>query len=119
MIIYEGPSVLDGSPIIAIATRGTKNSKTGDMVQVWILCADIAPHHAIKTGADSSVCGNCVHRRGTGGDCYVMPFQAPRAVWTKFMNHGYEDYEPGDLTGEKIRFGAYGDPAAVPIAAWL
>jgi hypothetical protein len=32
-ILYEGPSVLDGAPIMCIATFGTKNRKTGAMVQ--------------------------------------------------------------------------------------
>ena len=118
MVIYEGPSMLDGSPIVAIATGDTSNEKTGDMVQVWILCANQAPHHAIVTGHDSAVCGNCPHRRGTGGVCYVIPFQAPLAVWTAYMNHSYEDFEVDFFEGRKVRFGAYGDPAAVPFDYW-
>ena len=61
MIIYEGPSKLDGAPIVAIATGvdgASDNGKTGDMVQITIIRADIAPHHATKTGDDTSVCGN-------------------------------------------------------------
>lgn len=42
-VLYEGPSVLDGAPIVAIATMSTKNAKTGAMVQTWILRANMAP----------------------------------------------------------------------------
>jgi hypothetical protein len=118
VIIYDGPSVLDGSPIVVIATFDTSNQKTGDMVQIWILCRDMAPHHAVAMGLDSAVCGTCVHRRGNGGDCYVIPFQAPLAVYTAYQNDNYPEYEPGDLAGRPVRFGAYGDPAAVPFDAW-
>ena len=36
-ILYEGPSALDGAPIVVIATMETSNAKTGAMVQTWIL----------------------------------------------------------------------------------
>ena len=65
VILYEGPSVIDGAPIVAIATglkSPSSNDKTGTMVQVWILRADVAPHEAQKTGADESICGNCPMR---------------------------------------------------------
>jgi hypothetical protein len=65
VIIYEGPSVIDGAPIVAIATgfkSPSSNDKTGTMIQVWILRADIAPHEAQKTGADESICGDCPMR---------------------------------------------------------
>lgn len=118
MIIYEGPSKLDGAPIVAVATFGTNNDKTGDMVQVWILRSDMAPHYAIAAGDDVSVCGQCPKRRGHGGDCYVIPFQAPLAVWNAYKNHSYGALELSELFGRQIRFGAYGDPAAVPFSAW-
>ena len=61
-VFYRGKSPIDGAPIVAIATLESKNGKTGDMVQTWILREDISPLMAIKTGADRSICGNCVHR---------------------------------------------------------
>jgi hypothetical protein len=45
-IFYRGPSMLDGSPIIAVATgtaRGSRNGKTGAEVQTWILRDDMSP----------------------------------------------------------------------------
>jgi hypothetical protein len=76
-ILYKGPSVLDGAPIVVIATMSTNNGKTGDMVQTWILRDDVSPLEATKTGQDSSVCGECPHRHYLGGACYVTVFQAP------------------------------------------
>lgn len=61
-ILYEGPSVLDGAPIVAVLTGlkdKSKNPKTGPMLQVWIMRSDIAPHLAQQSGQDDSVCGDC------------------------------------------------------------
>jgi hypothetical protein len=58
-ILYEGKSVLDGAPIVYIATLSTSNRKTGDMVQTWILRSDINPVEASKQKLDASICGNC------------------------------------------------------------
>ena len=45
-ILYEGASMLDGAPIVVIATMKTSNRKTGDMVQTWILRSDVNPVEA-------------------------------------------------------------------------
>ena len=126
MIIYRGPSLLDGAPIVAIATGldgKHRNSKTGNMVQTWIMRDDIAPHLALKTGDDVSVCGNCQHRPANGGSCYVRVFQAPLVVW-KAMHRGiYAMAEGLDAIRDAgrsrvVRVGSYGDPAAVPASVW-
>ena len=51
-ILYEGPSLIDGQPIVAIATYSDKNTKTGLMVQTYILCQNIDPRDANKNGQD-------------------------------------------------------------------
>lgn len=130
-VIYDGPSELDGKPIIAVATgfaKNSQNSKTGAMVQIWILRRNVAPLTAVKTGADKSVCGNCPLRPNAfksrkdrlPGDkaCYVNIGQAPRAVHDGWQRGIYPAAVPGIFLGHKVRFGAYGDPAAVPAAAW-
>ena len=131
-VIYEGPSMLDGSPIVVIVTSNSKNSKTGDMLQTWILRQDVAPHHAIKTGEDKSICGNCPHR-GKWDEalqkwtrkrtCYVKTFQAPLSVWKRYQRNGYamslkapRIAELGE--GRMVRLGSYGDPMAVPLYVW-
>ncbi len=116
-IVYEGPSMLDGKPIVAIATMKTSNRKTGDMVQVWILRSDMSPIEASKQSEDSSICGNCPMRHSTGGACYVNIGQAPNAVFKAYKRGLYPKFNAGEhatqLAGRKIRLGAYGDPAAV------
>ena len=82
-LIYKGPSQLDGRPIVVIATTGSKNAKTGNMLQTWILRADVPPVQATKTGEDYSICGDCPHRGAVTGkrSCYVLPFQAPLKIY--------------------------------------
>ena len=118
-VLFEGQSVLDGSPIVCIATMSTDNAKTGDMVQTWIMRADVAPHEAIKTGQDESVCGSCPQRHYLGGACYVTVHQAPLSIWKAYKRGNYShDWNPSTFAGRKIRLGAYGDPAAVPADVW-
>ena len=61
-IIYQGPSLLDGLPIVAIATYSDKNTKTGKVLQTYIMRSDISPLEASKTGQDFSICGDCKFR---------------------------------------------------------
>ena len=125
-ILYEGPSELDGKPIVMIATgfkSKSTNPKTGDMIQTYILRSDIPPLQAIKTREDSSICGSCKHRGffGAGRTCYVQVHQAPTAIYNAYKRGSYEDLTPISyrqvkqiLKDKSIRLGSYGDPAAVP-----
>lgn len=64
-VIWEGPSPIDGAPLVAIVTgvRDTSgNVKTGAMLQTWIMRKDISPQEAVDTGGDRSICGDCGHR---------------------------------------------------------
>ena len=118
-ILYDGPSQIDGQPIVVIATTSSKNSKTGGIVQTWILAnAGVEPHHALKDGTDASVCGDCPHRPINGGACYVTVFQAPLAVYRCYQRGGYTPAVPGQFSGQVVRIGSYGDPAAVPLQVW-
>jgi len=118
VILYDGPSMLDGEPIVVIATLETSNRKTGQMVQTWIIRSDIAPTDAAKNGKDKSICGSCPHRHYSKGVCYVNLAHAPLAVYKGYQRGIYPAFDPvlhGDLfAGRKIRLGAYGDPAAAP-----
>jgi hypothetical protein len=125
-IFYRGASPVDGAPIVAIATLKSVNSKTGNMVQTWILREDISPLDAIAAGEDASICGNCAHR-GTAKrkrTCYVQADKAPSSVWHAYHRGQYIDLseDPGTvvmLIAQRIvRLGAYGDPAMVPVAKW-
>lgn len=126
-VIYRGPSLIDGAPIVAIATKlkrsGKANSKTGEMVQTYILRADIHPVEAIRTGADSSICGDCVHRGDgfEGRTCYVSP-NGFGSVYRAYAGGSYPEASPDDVAklirGRMVRLGTYGDPAAVPSKVW-
>ena len=72
-ILFEGQSMIDGQDIVMIATgfdKGSKNSKTGSMIQTWILCKDIDPREANKLGLDYSICGDC-KLRGVAVDASI------------------------------------------------
>ena len=128
-IIYHGPLLIDGQPIIAVATSDSKNRKTGPMLQTWIMRADMDPISASRTGADYSICGNCVHRgqahdaphgQAKGRSCYVTLALAPQAIWRSLVRGVYSRCD--DLRalgrGKMIRIGSYGDGAAVPRNIW-
>jgi hypothetical protein len=66
-VIWEGPSPVDGAPLVAIVTgvsdsASSDNIKTGVMLQTWIMRRDISPQEAVDTGGDRSICGDCSHR---------------------------------------------------------
>ena len=132
-IIYAGPSLIDGAPIVAIAIRSKRNRKTGPMVQTYIIRSDLSPMLASKTGADKAICGNCPHR-GTpttdperklavGRTCYVALYQGPTIVWKTFAAGKYPKATNLDDVaaigeGQMVRIGTYGDGAAVPAKVW-
>jgi hypothetical protein len=128
-IIYEGPSLIDGMPIVVIVTFDSDNSKTGNMMQTWILRSDMDPVTASRTGADRSICGDCIHRGIPHNDvkgwakkrsCYVNLLFAPNVVYKSYVRGIYAPAD--DISeigrGQVIRVGSYGDPAAVPQHIW-
>ena len=121
-VIYEGPSLFDGTPIVAIALLGSSNRKTGNMVQTYILRTDMRPMEAVQTGADSAICGDCKHRPSTGGACYVVVPQGPSVVYKTMMAGKYPRataQQVADMVaGRMVRLGTYGDPAMVPANVW-
>jgi hypothetical protein len=112
-IVYEGPSMFDKQPIVAIVTMVSKNDKTGNMAQLWILRSDVEPNVAVKTGADQSVCGGCKHRPSKDNTCYVLTFQAPLGIYRAYKRGVYNNALP-PLEGRELRIGAYGDAAMIP-----
>lgn len=110
--IWKGKSPHNSANIMAALSYGSGNRKTGAVDTLWILAEDVAPHHAVASGADSSVCGDCPHRRkhGEKGDCYVLPFQAPLSVWKSAVS----GTSPEKRRAQVLRLGGYGDPAMLP-----
>jgi hypothetical protein len=138
VILYEGPSLLDGAPIVVIATgiaSGSTNRKTGAMVQTYILRSNVEPTAAVASGGDKSICGDCRHRgtRGKQRTCYVNVGQGPLGVYRAYRRGRYPvaghyanllwlpERKNGDSCIGKdviVRLGTYGDPAAVPVRIW-
>ncbi len=116
-IVYEGVSQLDGvSPIVGIITMKSANVKTGNMAQLWILRSDIHPIDAKKASLDDAICGQCQFRQSLGGACYVNLGHAPSAVYRTYSKGGYPVAESLNIFKDmKVRFGAYGDVAAIPL----
>lgn len=124
-ILYEGPSALDGAPIVVIVTglkKKSRNEKTGEMVTTWVMRSDVPPVDALATGEDASVCGMCPHRPALGGVCYVTVWQAPRQIYVSYKQGIYPRVtlaQAADaVAGRLVRLGSYGDPAAAPLAIW-
>ena len=124
-ILYNGPSNFNGEPIVVIATGlkdGSSNSKTGKLVQIYIL-ADHGekPSDALYgSGKSTSCCGDCKHDQW--GTCYVNVGQGGNSVYGGYQRGIYPVYdvaEHGEVFKDKlVRFGAYGDPAMVPMEVW-
>jgi hypothetical protein len=132
-IIYRGPSLIDGKPIVAIATYSKRNRKTGGMLQTYILVDGIDPRVANKAGLDYSICGGCPFKGIPHNEpdkalaklrkCYVRIDQGPLNVYKTLARGVYPEIRGhkaiADLgRGRMVRIGTYGDGAAVPSYIW-
>jgi len=132
-IIYRGASQIDGLPIVAIATYSDRNTKTGKVLQTYIIRSDLSPLDASKSGQDFSICGDCKFRGEANSDpdrkqaknrkCYVNLGQGPTIVYKSFNRGVYPmaaNQENRVELGKNrvVRLGTYGDPAAVPSHIW-
>lgn len=112
-IIYQSKT------IIAIATSESVNAKTGSGVQIWILDARMHPVESRRGGHDAeNQCKGCPLASENG--CYVNA-NPLSAIWRKYTAGGYSMLRLGSpefdslFAGQYVRFGAYGNPSALPI----
>ena len=130
-IAYEGPSLIDGAPIVVIINKldGSDNAKTGAIVQSFIIRADVAPIEALATGQDESICGDCGHRpyliktgQSDEPPCYVNVGRSVRSVYEAYRRGRYTKADAATiaraLAGKIVRLGTYGDPFAAPVTMW-
>lgn len=128
IVLWAGPSALDGTPIMAVAMRAgeksSENGKTGDMIQVAIMRQDMEPVAAYAAGLDGAVCpGDCGHKsrpRGGDGTCYVNKARL-RSAWERgvsLVKAGKIGAPAGFFRGSYVRIGNEGDGAAVPLHVW-
>jgi hypothetical protein len=129
VILYQGPSLIDGAPIVVIANRivsESGNAKTGAMVQTFVLRQDMRPLDAARLGYDFSICGHCPHRPTNDGSCYVNIGRSVESVFGAYQRGRYArphvDYDtdllPELFADSVFRLGSYGDPAAAPFRIW-
>lgn len=129
VILYQGPSMIDGAPIVVIANRivsDSDNAKTGAMVQTFIIRQDMRPLDAARLGYDFSICGHCPHRPTNVGTCYVNIGRSVESVFGAYKRARYArphvDFDPAILPelfrDSVFRLGSYGDPAAAPFRVW-
>lgn len=125
-LFYRGPSQIDGAPIIGVMSgleTASTNSKTGDMLQTYILREDVSPPDAVLQGLDRSICGDCALRgdgTGLGRSCYVQLKWAPLNLWKYAQRELALDivFTRAELQGRFLRMGTYGDPVAIPLEVW-
>ena len=107
LCVYDGPSLRDGvRTIVLISGYDTPsiNTKTGDMLQSYIMRADMSPSMAAAIGADETICGLCALRpiivkaarlRGsTAIPCYVDKVRGPDGVWQSWAAGNVETVTP-------------------------
>ncbi|NJO65177.1 MAG: hypothetical protein HC836_45845 [Richelia sp. RM2_1_2] len=124
-IVWEGASLIDGSPIVLILTGfvfPSSNRKTGRLIQSWILQQKFAPTFAAKQGFDEGICGSCNLKLSKIGSCYVN--LAPiNNMYRKYVAGTYSKFSENEIEVLRryrypIRIGSYGDPTAVPFDVW-
>ena len=131
VVMYRGKSLIGPQQVVVIATglvTPSKNKKTGPMIQVYILIDELDPLEAIRQGGNQGACGKCGFQGYWDTDaqkfkdviCYVNKGQGPSRVWDADYEANYPAYDEEQhrhlFAGRRIRWGAYGDPAAMPVA---
>lgn len=119
VLVYQGPGFLldstdrpvhgDIKVIVTGTERGSGNTKTGHMLQTWIMPASGFPH--VGSLPARIVCGDCAIEKA----CYVN-----RSVLSSVGRTKYPPLQPDLLhkvsgTETPIRLGAFGNPSAMPI----
>lgn len=129
VILFEGPSGYTRARVRVVVTglaRGSKNSKTGRMPQVWFLPIDRLGRLANEKGDQLAVCGACPmlpRRHGGQGGCYVnkTPLAGIVRASGKVDVPRLDMSAIGDVAAlarwvgsRAVRIGAWGDPSSVP-----
>ena len=122
-VAMQFKSQLDGEEIVALFTglqKNSQNKKLGSMVTVYILVDNgLSPQSNASSGADKSICGDCALRNNV---CYVVKIHGPSAVYRGYLNGNSPVVSESELIAlladrnYPIRWGEYGDIAALPFS---
>jgi hypothetical protein len=124
-VVYRGASRLNGLPIMAVITglqKPSANRKTGPLAQLWILPQVESIRQLFDDAeTESSVCGDCPLRKNNGlgvpRQCYVNPM-AMQSIYRSSppsWDAPISELPVNRRLVRGIRFGAFGDPSALPI----
>jgi hypothetical protein len=124
-IIYDGPSLINQTAILGIVhglQGNSQNRKIGKrMASIIILVKDMHPIDAVKSGADSAICGECPYRLIDGKRlCYVNLIFEPGTIYKAYNANKLPVLSPGELNylllerSLNLRLGSYGDIGAIP-----
>ena len=120
LVLYKGISQLDNeTPIMVVMsgfTKDSNNTKTGPLVQLYILPVHETPKDIYFSGS-KAVCGDCKYNGNNG--CYVR-WSNLGSIWKSAKNQAAIPMTLSKefLRGLRVRVGAAGDPAAVPSSVW-
>jgi hypothetical protein len=120
MILHRGRSRLTRAKewfnvVVTGLTVKSKNPKTGEMAQVWILPDEPVAIPDDKLQAKENrkiVCGDC--KLLTTNSCYVNVAWAPTSIQNAIRNNAYPQLNLDKLEGTSLRWGAYGEPSIIP-----
>jgi len=124
-ILCNSNSTFNKQLVTTVITLQSKNSKTGNIPQVFYLPQE-KPTDAVKTGSDKSICGNCPLRpldakSNNLPTCYVNKGHGPNSIH-KVLNNlplfrtlSLQQFKPI----KAVRLGAYGDSASISKAKYL
>lgn len=113
--------MLDGQEIqvVLYAFNHATNRKTGRLIEAAVLLANIKPSDAAASGRDRAVCGDCPGRLTNWNFCYRSPGHDIDKTWETIRNAQAVGVAEARRivreSGLPIRFGSYGDFAAVPL----
>lgn len=114
-----------GQECVVNVQHGSKNSKTGDGVQIFILPMSWIIEGKTAMQDDSASCMSCIHAKSNNSSCYVRKGFAEYGLMSKvnslhkMHNNGDIEYksvadlpsmEGSKMKGKFVRFGAYGEP---------
>ena len=127
MLIHSQRSRYGGRArvLLACLRRRSKNIKTGDQIQAFILASGLHPARASELGRDRTVCADCGLRRVLAAAgavvCYLGVTGGMRSVgaaWKAHRGARVEWPKSDALAGRSLRLGAYGDPGVVASRVW-
>ena len=125
VLIHRQASRFDKKTEVGVFLQQTsKNSKTGNMVQLLIIRLGVHPSEAVKNGMDKAICNTCKHMLQPDGSrsCYCNVLFIAGSIWNAYKRGNIDKVNLNTASelcrGRVVRLGSYGDPAAIDPRVW-